>query len=146
MKKAFLIFFIAMISSIVSFGQLQEVKGIETKVTTYNGREYSTDGNRSNKWFGYSFYNMNSIPVSVEAELHEVSEKGDKVIDVKTFNLKPNEEYIWKHEDNICFEVNTGHYLNRNEYYWTNSKLEPKGVKEGAVISYYIKYKAYKIL
>ena len=77
MKKAFLIFFIAMISSIVSFGQLQEVKGVETKLTTYY--------NGSSEWFGYSFYNMNSIPVSVEAELHCVYLSEDEVEDVKTF-------------------------------------------------------------
>lgn len=127
MKKAFLIFFIAMISSIVSFGQLQEVKGVETKLTTYY--------NGSDEWFGYSFYNMNSIPVSVEAELHEVSEKnGDKVIDVKTFNLQPKEEYIWKQGNNGDFEV--------LEYFYGHSpyrRSKPDG-------EYYVKYKAYKIL
>ena len=129
MKKAFLIFFIAMISSIVSFGQLQEVKGVETKLTTYY--------NGSEEWFGYSFYNMNSIPVSVEAELHEVSEKnGDKVIDVKTFNLQPKEEYIWKQEDRSDFEV--------IDYYSGSSPYRRSS--PGSSGRYYVKYKAYKIL
>lgn len=129
MKKAFLIFFIAMISSIVSFGQLQEVKGVETKLTTY-----------CSDWFGYSFYNMNSIPVSVESELHEVCGKnGDNVIDVKTFILQPKEEYVWKFEnrfrdDNLKFPFAA--YYNE----------EPYAVRGNTGCRYYVKYKAYKIL
>ena len=130
MKKAFLIFFIAMISSIVSFGQLQEVKGVETKLTTY-----------CSNWFGYSFYNMNSIPVSVEAELHEVSEKnGDNVIDVKTFNLQPKEEYVWKFENR---------FMGDNWKYpfaVYKNKKEPYVFRDGTECRYYVKYKAYKIL
>lgn len=130
MKKAFVIFFIAMISSIVSFGQLQEVKGVETKLTTYynGGRE----------WFGYSFYNMNSIPVSVEAELHYVYNYEDEVEDVKTFNLKPGEEYIWKHEDKSDFRVEYGSYGYGSSSYRRSSP--------GSSGKYYVKYKAYKIL
>ncbi len=130
MKKAFVIFFIAMISSIVSFGQLQEVKGVETKLTTYY--------NGSKERFGYSFYNMNSIPVSVEAELHKVSEKnGDEVIDVKTFNLQPKEEYIWKQEARSNdFEVVVYSY-GSSPY----RRSSPSGSGK-----YYVKYKAYKVL
>lgn len=135
MKKAFLIFFIAMISSIVSFGQLQEVKGVETKLTTYNGREYKWDNTYFTEWFGFSFYNMNSIPVSVEAELHRIwsnyEGRHDEVIDVKTFNLKSGEEYIWKQENNDDFQVNYGITVYR--------RSKPYG-------EYYVKYKAYKIL
>lgn len=150
MKKAFLIFFIAMISSIVSFGQLQEVKGVETKLTTYNGSSYSVydsyAGKRYNytKWFGYSFYNMNSIPVSVEAELHEVSgKKGDNVIDVKTFNLQPKEEYVLKFENR--FVDNNSRY----PFAVYSGREVPKasrGNTYGDDCSYYVKYKAYKIL
>lgn len=144
MKKAFLIFFIAMISSIVSFGQLQEVKGVETKLTTYNGREYkwcdtyrrSRPCNTFTEWFGFSFYNMNSIPVSVEAELHRVynnqGQREDEVIDVKTFNLKSGEEYIWKQENSDNFKVIRDYDGYR--------KSEPYDA------DYYVKYKAYKIL
>lgn len=127
MKKAFVIFFIAMISSIVSFGQLQEVKGVETKLTTYY--------NGSKECFGYSFYNMNSIPVSVEAELHCIFYGEDKVKDVKTFNLKSGEEYIWKQENNNDFKVEYSSY--RRSY---------PGWEPGGSTKYYVKYKAYKIL
>ena len=136
MKKAFLIFFIAMISSIVSFGQLQEVKGVETKLTTYY--------NGSSNWFGYSFYNMNSIPVSVEVELHEVSRKnGDNVIDVKTFNLQPKEEYVLKFENRFMgsdWEYPFAVYDGKKEPYVY------RGNTSADKCSYYVKYKAYKIL
>lgn len=135
MKKAFLIFFIAMISSIVSFGQLQEVKGVETKLTTYY--------NGSSEWFGYSFYNMNSIPVSVEAELHCIYTFGgqhDEIEDVKTFNLKPGEEYIWKQENNDDFGVE---YVSYNGSY---RRSYPGWSPTGNGVRYYVKYKAYKIL
>jgi hypothetical protein len=137
MKKAFLIFFIAMISSIVSFGQLQEVKGVETKLTTYY--------NGSSNWFGYSFYNMNSIPVSVEVELHEISEKnGDNVIDVKTFNLQPKEEYVLKFENRFesiyNYEYPFAVYTRKEEPYVY------RGNTSADKCSYYVKYKAYKIL
>lgn len=143
MKKAFLIFFIAMISSIVSFGQLQEVKGVETKLTTYNGSAYKKCDtyrrmcpcNTFTEWFGFSFYNMNSIPVSVEAELHHIYTFGgrhDEVIDVKTFNLKPGEEYIWKQENNNNFQVIRNYDGGRGSQPYNGE--------------YYVKYKAYKIL
>ena len=145
MKKAFLIFFIAMISSIVSFGQLQEVKGIETKLTTYNGSEYRYYNGSSDyyEWFGYSFYNMNSIPVSVEVELHEVSKNGDNVIDVKTFNLQSKEEYVLKFENR--FE---DHHRNYPFAVYIDRKA-PEATRYNAgyiECSYYVKYKAYKIL
>ena len=132
MKKAFVIFFIAMISSIVSYGQLQEVRGVETKLTTYY--------NGSEEWFGYSFYNMNSIPVSVEAELHCISFGEDKVKDVKTFNLKSGEEYIWKQENNGDFEVEL--IISSR----SRSRRSSPGWEPGRSIKYYVKYKAYKIL
>lgn len=135
MKKAFLIFFIAMISSIVSFGQLQEVKGVETKLTTYEGSSYYKGDYNYTEWFGFSFYNMNSIPVSVEAELHRIYNnqgRHDEVIDVKTFNLKSGEEYIWKQENNYNFQV-IWHYDG-------GRRSKPDGGE------YYVKYKAYKIL
>lgn len=143
MKKAFLIFFIAMISSIVSFGQLQEVKGVETKLTTYNGSEYRYYNGSSDYygWFGYSFYNMNSIPVSVEVELHEVSKKGDKVIDVKTFNLQPKEKYVLK------FENRFKDYHDNYPFAVYGGREAPEATRrDEGKCSYYVKYKAYKIL
>ncbi len=134
----------ALMSSVAGFAQVYEVKGVETKLVIYDGPEYKVDNgtNRygysmwktSTKRFGYSFYNMNSIPVSVEAELY----KKGKLVSTKTFNLKSNETYIWKHEANSDF------YLNHDEsdsgWKWTDTKEEP------GYGSYYVKYKAYRLL
>lgn len=145
----------ALMSSVVGFAQLSEVKGVETKLVVYNGSEYkvrngsSRNGNSlykySTKWFGYSFYNMNSIPVSVEAELYKTHDyKGQLLVTTKTFNLKPGETYIWKHENTSAFKVN---YTNNRsfDYSWTEVKEEPNYYDVGRV-TYYIRYKAYKIL
>ena len=146
----------ALMSSVVGFAQLSEVKGVETKLVVYDGSEYkvedgkSRNGNSqykySTKWFGYSFYNMNSIPVSVEAELYKTHDyKGQLLVTTKTFNLKPGETYIWKNENTGAFKVNYdecgGIYCSD----WTESKEEPNYYDAGRV-TYYIKYKAYKIL
>ena len=79
----------------------QEVRGVETKVVEYIGSAYYVRNNNSGsgechtEWFGYSFYNMNSIPVSVDAELYI----DDKLVDTKSFVLAAKEAYIWKQEE-----------------------------------------------
>ena len=137
-------------SSILGFSQLSEVKGVETKLAVYDGSEYEVTAcndyghsftKHSTKWFGYSFYNMNSIPVSVEAELYE--QETGKLVTTKTFNLKSNETYIWKHESKHYFQVNwVASGFGCNE--WTDSKKAPG--KYNSSDEYYVKYKAYKIL
>lgn len=143
----------ALMSSVVGFAQLSEVKGVETKLVIYDGPEYRAayDKNRytgnerhqsSTKWFGYSFYNMNSIPVSVEAELYSHYE-GHSLVTTKTFNLKPGETYIWKHENRRDdFKVNARETPTTT--WWTDSKKEPNS--GNGRVTYYVKYKAYKIL
>lgn len=150
MKKMCMLIF-ALMSSVAGFTQVSEVKGVETKLVVYNGPEYSGreisfSGSQnpiqySTRWFGYSFYNMNSIPVSVEAELYCVLENGrEKLEDTKTFNLRSQETYVWKQENNSDFKVNytvDGYYSSWRK----EGKSEP-----GPWKSYYVKYKAYKIL
>ncbi len=138
-------------SGIISFAQSLEVKGVETKLVIYDGPQYeaaydyySSYSNNlrvksSTKWFGFSFYNMNSISVSVEAELYQ--EYDGKMVATKSFNLKPNETYIWKHENRDVFKVNDDGSSTLN---WTDSKKEPNGGYRCG--TYYVKYKAYKIL
>ena len=151
MKKIFVLLF-ALMSGIISFTQSLEVKGAETKVVIYDGPQYeaaydyySSYSNNlrvksSTKWFGFSFYNMNSISVSVEAELYQ--EYDGKMVATKSFNLKPNETYIWKHENRgEDFKVNDDGGITFN---WTDSKKEPDGGYGCG--RYYVKYKAYKIL
>lgn len=150
-----LFLFLAIVCGMLSFAQSLEVKGVETKVVIYDGPEYSAvydysmySGNNryqsSTKWFGFSFYNMNSISVSVEAELYQ--EHDGKMVATKSFNLKPNETYIWKHENRgKDFKVNED---NSTRITWTDSKKEPViyGAYGSTSGTYYVKYKAYKIL
>lgn len=148
--KKILVLFIAIMSSIVSFAQSLEVKGVETKIVVYEGPEYKVYNGRnriqdlykySTKWFGYSFCNMNSIPISVEAELYIVDSKQPKLLDTKTFNLKSKETYIWKRESGD-FKVNdNGSYMYGCSS-WTDSKTKPTNSRN----TYLVKYKAYKIL
>lgn len=144
----------ALMSSVVGFAQLSEVKGVETKLVVYDGSEYKVEAERSRsgkshykystKWFGYSFYNMNSIPVSVEAELYKTHDyKGQKLVTTKTFNLKPGETYIWKHENMDAFKVN---YEEDNYFHTEWTEKEEPNYDESGRVTYYIRYKAYKIL
>lgn len=151
MKKICILVFTLM-SSILGFSQLLEVKGIETKLDVYDGSEYkftvSGYDRSSTKWFGYSFYNMNGFHVSVEAELYMIyyREKDSGgysydflcvmdaiLIDTKTFNLAPEETYIWKQEYNSDFKKTD------KKYPHGNSNIR------GEAINYYVKYKAYKM-
>ena len=138
----------ALMSSITSFAQLSEVKGVETKIAIYDDQEYdyynakSGDYAYSTEWFGFSFYNMNSIAVSVEAELYYAG----KLVDTKAFSLASKETYIWKQKHNSDFQV-------YHDYESSNSSKAKKEVpayydRGGAIngSTYYVKYKAYKIL
>ena len=126
----------ALVSSVVGFAQLSEVKGVETKLVIYDGQEYEYRyASHSTEWFGFSFYNMNSIPVSVEAELYYAG----KLVDTKTFSLASKETYIWKQKSNNSFRV----------YDRVGKKEVPDDyARNGDAYgyTYYVKYKAYKIL
>lgn len=125
----------------------QEVRGVETKLTKYSGPEYKVNkwGATRNLWFGYSFTNMNSIPVSVDAELYIRNTKTQEhsLETTKSFTLKPGETYIWKFETMSSFCV----------YYpsWDRRDIEERSEPFFSYTSqgtdyYYIKYKAYKLL
>lgn len=141
MKKTLILLAIILGMTAVDVSAQNEVRGVETKLVKYNGRDYETrtgynDYKEVDLWFGYSFYNMNSIPVSVDAELYErdyneaYSRYTEDLVDTKTFVLKSGESYIWKHENDYDFKVYRGGKDND----------EP-----GESSSYYIKYKAYKL-
>lgn len=116
----------------LAFAQ-NEVRGVETKLAKYDGPRY-TDGNYL--WFGFQFTNLNSIPVSVDAELYYYSRQDDyNRVDcletTKTFVLESKETYIWKFEHNTSFRV----YIGDNE----------QETLEGHRRGYYVRYKAYKL-
>lgn len=136
----------ALMSTVVGFSQLSEVKGVETKWDVYDVK--INDYNKT-EWFGHSFYNMNGFHVSVEAELYMIYYRqydsgrysGDFLcvmdailIDTKTFNLAPEETYIWKQERNSDFK--------KTDKKYPHSDSERS---RGEAISYYVKYKAYKM-
>ena len=138
----------ALMSSVVGFAQLSELKGVETKLVIYDDQEYKYYNSyteyysHSTEWFGFSFYNMNSITVSVEAELYYAG----KLVDTKTFSLASKETYIWKQKHNSDFQV----YCDYNSINRSKGKKEVPADydKNGAIngSTYYVKYKAYKIL
>lgn len=90
--------------------------------------------------------NMNSIPVSVDAELYsairEHSSVEYRLITIKSFTLKSGETYIWKFENNGHFKVNYHGRIYHDVY----TRDEPGDSDYGYSISYYVKYKAYKLL
>lgn len=148
MKKTLILLAIILGMTAVDVSAQNEVRGVETKLVKYNGRDYSITawGNTKKKkvvdlWFGYSFYNMNSIPVSVDAELYKryyneaYSRYTEDLVDTKTFVLKSGESYIWKHENNGDFEV----------YKYIDEDIPNKDEPGNGNRSYYIKYKAYKL-
>ena len=142
MKKLFFILMAVMSCvSIESFAQ--EVRGVETKLVIYNGPEYKgldrspyyrdAKSYYSTKWFGFSFYNMNTIPISVDAVLYY----GGNIVDSKSFVLKSNESYIWKQEDRFDFKVNV---------YWYNNDYA-RWIEDGRISpgDYRVEYKAFKL-
>lgn len=133
MKKLF-VMLVVMLGFTTQLYAQNEVRGVETKVAKYKGSYYDVGESRPNEWFGYSFTNMNSIPVSVDAELYE----SGSLTDTKSFTLQPQESYIWKFENNSDFKVKystSSMYSYRDTYH---ERSQPSG-------SYFIKYKAYKL-
>ena len=114
MKKILVLIF--SVVCIMTNVNAQEVRGVETKLVKYHGseyhyREYRTSAGTSDLWFGYSFRNMNSIPVSVDIELYadEQPYGNDQYVEklqtTKTIVLEPGEEYIFKLESHRAMQV-----------------------------------------
>lgn len=142
MKKLFLFLFAMISVSNLAFAQ-NEVRGVETKLVKYEGSEYyAANGKSSNLWFGYQFLNLNSIPVSVDAELYVTNESTEEqnLRDTKTFVIEPKETYIWKFEYSNDFCVYGYYSFMSDEYMFTRAY---PGNNES--VYYMIKYKAYKL-
>ena len=78
--------------------QLEEVRGVQTRVVTY-------EDNDGVKMKGFEFKNENSYAVWVDADLVTKGSKRfedskttsqSNTCDKKSFSLKPGEAYIWK--------------------------------------------------
>lgn len=105
----------------------QEVHGVETKlVCTYDCNpdgswdNWNDNGVTKYPCFSYEFTNRNSIPVSVEVELHGVDDK-DIIMATKSFVLESGESYVFK-----VSSKGVAKYIDHNYFYVT--------------------YKAYKLL
>ena len=145
MKKLFFIL-MAVMSFISIEAFAQEVRGVETKVSIYDGSKY--DGGYT--WAAYAFTNANTFPVFVDAELYRsksrdtymyyvvVSASVSNIIDrsfpmlisTKSFVLNPGETYLWKHEQE--YDGNYYSFQSGSES-WENAD------------KYFVKYKAYKL-
>ena len=108
-----------------------EVRGVETKLVTYYDGKY--------EYFGYEFYNMNSIPVSVDAELYCIYKMRDETIleKTKTFVLNSKEKYIWKPSTDDDFDAMYRMY--------GHDPSRKKVPGDSFYTEYYVKYKAYKL-
>jgi len=147
--KILLCFLFLINIALSSFAQLQEVKGIETKWITYDGgleykiceksHNYYPNGCRQktkDSYFGYSFYNMNNYPVTVEAELWILDEE-KKLLDTKSFVLDAKEGYVWKRESTTNYRVYVDYDLDLRE----NESMMKRSKVNG---NYYVIFKAYK--
>lgn len=128
MKKAFLLSLFLLASTVCSFAQLKEVRGVETKRTAYNKTGDKTD------YFGFTFTNKNKYPVSIDVELWyqghpyfywtgDNPKEDPRIVQTKAFILEAGEEYLWK--------TDLANGSGPVAHYWSPDK-------------YYVKYKAYK--
>lgn len=140
MKKLF-VMLVVMLGFTTQLYAQNEVRGVETKVVKYQGSYYDVGERQSNEWFGYSFTNMNSIPVSVDAELYE----GGSLTETKSFTLQPQESYIWKFEHEWDFQVTYAQFFSYGFSYEYYKKTEPGYDPQTSARNYFIKYKAYKL-
>lgn len=156
MKKALFIISVVM-SLFTNVAFAQEVRGVETRLATYEGEEYELkyEGSSSTYVFGHSslylgfeFKNLNSIPVSVSVEIYIKGEENDKLIDTKEIVLKSNESYICKYptlkkySDKYSPLYYVASSSDSDSEKW--KKCAAKGNDEAN--KYYVKYKAYKLL
>lgn len=134
MKKLFIILVVMLGIATTQIYAQNEVRGVETKLVKYYSIEKKTD------YLGYEFYNMNSIPVSIDVELWMKKYDDDeyKVVETKTFVLDSKERYIWKHENLYDFSVNYEGWVG------TAERKKP-GQDRSKDTDYYVKYKAYKL-
>ena len=156
MKRIYFIFML--LGSLISMNTTaQEIRGVETTIVTYEGKNH--EGVEC-YWAAFEFVNKNSISVSVDAELfrskpneetyeRQYSYAGTvpkqdnshiypRLISAKSFVLQPGESYLWKHETEQYYsktgrdEKCTNAFISRKEY-WPDAQ------------NYFVKYKAYKL-
>jgi len=131
MKKLLTLSLFLFTSTILTFAQVQEVKGVVTRVACYDECHMSKD---SEKVYGFEYENLNKFAVTVEAEqwrnaLGTTGGVSEFVVDTKIFILEAGEKYIWKTNMKGYIGTNASPSLGRYPL-----------AKEG----FYTKLKAYK--
>lgn len=122
----------------------EEVRGIETRLTTYQGDKYKASLRGSvNKivagYYGFELTNRNSITVSVSVEVYTRENNAEVLVATKDIVLNSGETYIMK-------KPQLKKYID-----YSNPGYDPKeeelleNGKENAD-RYYVKYKAFKLL
>ena len=123
-------------ASTSAFAQLKEVRGVQTRVVTYQGDKLIGYEGRDGKTIhGFEFKNENNYSVWVEAELctNGYGNISAGTYDAKSYTLKAGETYVWKCGDKMLKE--TGRfYVN-----WILTSYYTDCYE-----NYYVKYKAYK--
>ena len=90
MKKILFLLLMSCITLCTQAQSLQEVRGIETKISI---KDYNDNNN--DYYYCVTFTNQNSFPVSVDAEFWANYDKGSTIIATKQFEMAPKETYIW---------------------------------------------------
>ena len=140
MKKIFMLLVVVLGFTTQSYAQLIEVRGVETRWTSYDGPRHYSDSGKAYMWKGCEFSNLNNFSVSVDAELwryYYLRDVGYNSVKVhtKTFVLKPQETFLWKYEaDRLMWGSGIPNLFNKD--YSSNSPEYDYG--------FYVVYKAYK--
>lgn len=128
MKKIVLLISLLFCLNLQNAWSQTEVRGIETRRVVYNGPEYSTwPDTYHNEYYGWEFYNANSIPVSLDIELWCSS--SNTIVKSQSIIIKSGEKYIFKREEHLCVRV----YRNAAD------------INTLDISQYYVKYRAYKL-
>ena len=153
--KRFCFIFILLTSLVSISTTAQEIRGVEIKIVTYEGKDRNGDVCH---WAAFEFVNKNSIPVSVDAELFRSKPNGEdyeqrysfstslpkhdnshiypRLISAQSFILNPGESYLWKHETEQYYSSALRSYqsaFRSDKDYWSDAQ------------NYFVKYKAYKL-
>lgn len=133
--------FLMCFASTSAFAQLKEVRGVQTRVITYQG-EKEIVGCETGRYtiHGFEFKNENNYPVWIEVELctngfiehHNGRQIASGTYDTKSFTLNAGETYVWKTGEKMIKYAGCT-YDNGNHDYYADYYDQ-----------YYVKYKAYK--
>ena len=107
--------------------QLEEVRGVQTRVVKYEASNGENAEYKKDYLSGFEFKNENNYTVWVEAELETLGFNASKrewkggTYDKKSFTLKPGEIYIWKCGRKMM-DWDYGYYVDCSDKFYVNYK------------------------